>query len=194
MRQVLTALAGAVVVVGAARADLIEFTFRGTVTTIGGAIPAPAEVGDSFEFRYWFDSASPDSEPALNVGTYAGAITRSWVDIGSYHLAQSIPADIFVLNDGFAGDSYSASVVGPVTDVLVSMTNLGGAAFDGDALPTDLTLSQWGLRSMTFHEYVGPSFWSAMANVSAFESRVVPGPGSLVASVFGLLCLRRRRR
>lgn len=193
MQKALKALAGLVVAVGFARADLIEFTFRGTVTTIGGAVPAPAEVGDDFEFRYRFHSDAADSEPAPNVGSYAGAITRSWVTIGSYQIVQNVPADIFVLNDGFAGDSYSATAVGPISEAVLSMTNLGGGAFEGDALPTNLMLPQWGLRSLTFHRYVGPSFWSAMADVTGFESRTVPGPGSVVAGVLGLLCLRRRR-
>lgn len=196
MRSTLVAatLAGGFSAVTSARAEVIEFTFRGRIDAIGGAVPAPVQIGDDYEFRYRFDSNAIDTDAAPNVGNYEGAIFRSWVTIGSYSIQQNFPADIFVLNDGFAGDSYSANVFGPLTSTILNMTNLGGAAFNSDALPGDLVLSQWQIRSFSFQQDVGPAFWSAEGSVTDFESRIVPAPGvGMLGLVCGFAFMPRRR-
>lgn len=193
MRSTLIMALSSLVVAGSANADLIEFTFRGQIDTIGGAIPAPVLVGDDYEFRFRFDSAAADMDGAPNVGNYMGSIYRSWITIGTYNIQQNFPADIFVLNDGFAGDSYSANVFGPVTSTILNMTNLGGAAFGSDALPANLNLNNWQIRSFSFQQDVGPAYWSADGDVTGFESRIVPGVGTLGVPV-ALGLLRRRRR
>ncbi|GAB4383702.1 MAG: hypothetical protein Kow0022_04180 [Phycisphaerales bacterium] len=191
---VAAALSGGILAGASARADVIEFTFRGRIDSIGGAVPAPVQIGDDYEFRYRFDSTAVDADPAPNVGNYEGAIFRAWVTIGTYSTQQNAPADIFVLNDGFAGDSYSANVFGPITSTILNMTNLGGAAFNSDALPSDLVLSQWQIRSFSFQQDVGPAFWSAEGSVTDFESRIVPAPGvGMLGLVCGFAVLPRRR-
>ncbi len=193
MRNVWFGLVVGAVAVGSANADFYEFVFRGTIESVGGALPAPVEVGDAFEFRYRFDAGWTDSDAADNVGSYTGAMYVSWVTIGSETWHQTFPGDIFVLNDGFAGDSYTASATGPISLAVVNMTNLGGGAFDGDALPTDLVLSDWGIRSFTFQRDVGPAFWSATGDITEFESLLVPAPGA-VALGAGMVLPGRRRR
>lgn len=181
------------VAVGSARADFYEFVFRGTIESTGGAAPAPVEVGDAFEFRYRFDANWADSDAAGNVGNYLGAMYVSWVTIGSEAWHQALPGDLFVLNDGFAGDSYTASATGPISLAAVNMTNIGGGAFADDGLPVDLELSDWSIRNFTFQYDVGPTFWSATGGITGFESLLVPAPGALAMGV-GMLLVRRRRR
>ncbi|KAA0216457.1 MAG: hypothetical protein DYG94_04730 [Leptolyngbya sp. PLA3] len=192
MRNEWWGLVVAAVAVGSARADLYEFVFRGTIDSVGGAAPAPVGVGDDFEFRYRFDAGWSDSDGAPNVGKYLGAMYVSWVTIGSEAWHQTFPGDVFVLNDGFAGDSYTASTTGPISLAAVNMTNLGGAAFDGDMLPINLHLPDWGIRSFTFQWDVGPTSWSASGEIAGFESRLAPAPGAL-ALAWGALVARRRR-
>lgn len=193
MRKAWISVGVGVAAVGSARADLYEFAFRGVIDGIGGAIPAPVAVGDAFEFRYRFYSDWHDSDAAPNVGSYRGAMYVSWVTIGAQAWKQTFPGDLFVLNDGFAGDSYTASATGPISMAVVNMTNLGGGAFDGDDLPIDLRLSDWALRHFTFEWDVGPTFWSATGDIAEFEGRLVPSPGAL-GLVAGTLAARRRRR
>ncbi|MCL4219984.1 MAG: hypothetical protein KJZ65_01305 [Phycisphaerales bacterium] len=193
MRDVWYGVVVGVVAAGCVRADLYEFVFRGTIDNVGGAVPAPVHVGDAFEFRYRFDEDWHDSDAAPNVGSYRGAMYGSWVKIGAQAWHQTFPGDIFVLNDGFAGDSYTASVTGPISMAVVNMTNLGGGAFQSDALPTDLHLPDWGIRHFTFQWEVGPTFWNAIGGIREFESRLVPAPGAWALSA-GVLVMTRRRR
>ncbi|RMH14418.1 MAG: hypothetical protein D6695_01345 [Planctomycetota bacterium] len=193
MRAPLLLTAGLSVFAGSVEADVYEFIFRGQIDTIGGAIPAPVEVGDAFEFRYRFRSDALDANGAPNVGEYMGAIIRDWVTIGSFATMDAFPADIFVLNDGFVGDSYSANVFAPIWTATVNMTNIGGGAFADDSLPTDLNLSDWHIRSFSFEYDVGPAFWSASGQIDEFEGFLVPSTHSLFALI-ALVPIRRRRR
>lgn len=193
MRNAWLGVVAGAVAVGSARADLYEFLFRGTIDSVGGAVPAPVHVGDAFEFRFRFDADWHDSDGAPNVGAYLGSMYVSWVTIGPQVWHQTFPGDVFVVNDGFAGDSYTASATGPISMAVVNMTNLGGGAFQSDALPTDLHLPDWGIRHFTFQWDVGPTFWNATGDIREFESRLVPAPGVLALSA-GVLALGRRRR
>jgi len=178
---------------GVSAGDVIEFTFTGRMDSIGGSVPAPVAVGDTFVFQYRFDSNAPDSDPASNVGLFVGAIERPSLEIGLWQASGLGSGDIGVLDNGFAGDGYAGVVQHPLIYAAVSMTNFGGDAFDSDALPLDLDLADWSLPNFAVEVLVGPAYWNGAGTVTEFSSRVVPGPGVLVTGLLGAAAVRRRR-
>ena len=174
--------------------EVIEFTFEGVIEDTGGPIEAPVSVGDAFRYQYWFDSEALDSDPATNFGLYAGALDLRALEIGSWVGSSGDRGDISVLDNGFAGDSYSANIVDPILFASVGMTNFGGGAFDSDAMPVDLNLAQWDIRQFSVEVQVGPAFWDASGQITGFSSRVVPAPGGVMLGLGGVLAGSRRRR
>ncbi len=68
-----------------ALAESITFVFGGEITSINGQLMSPfqnAQVNDSFEFSYVFESTTPDSDPDPSVGAYE-AISEFRVRIGA---------------------------------------------------------------------------------------------------------------
>lgn len=186
-----TAIAG---LTAAAGADIYEFTFTGEIDSVAGSAPAPIVVGDGFVFRYRFDSNAADSDGAPNFGLYVGAMEQPSLAIGGWAGGGLGTGDIGVLDNGFAGDGYSATVQSPLIFASVSMTNLGGGAFDSDALPLDLDLADWDIPNFAVEVLVGPAYWNASGTVTGFSSRIVPGPEVLGAGLLALAGAGRRRR
>ncbi len=78
-----------------------------------------------------------------------------------------------MLNNGFAGDSYSGNVQHPIGFAIVNMTDFSFNAFTSDALPTNLNLAEWDVTQFVFHRDVGPTFWEAKGRVLEFEREIV---------------------
>ena len=154
-----------------AQADIIRFKFAGTINEVSGAA-GPVQVGDSFTIAYDFNTAASDTDPAPNVGSYDHAIIFLEGEVGSFQPIAN-HGDIFVLDNGFAGDSYGANVQTPVMQISISLTNLGGGALSGDDMPLDLNFSQWGLTSLFIHVDIGPTFWEARGPITDFSSGVM---------------------
>jgi hypothetical protein len=174
--------------------EIIEFTFEGVIEDAGGAVAPPVSVGDAFVYRFWFDSGAIDSDPAPNFGLYAESLDLRDLAIGTWVGAANGLGEISVLDNGFAGDSYSANIVDPLLFASVGMTNFGGGAFDSDALPLDLNLSQWDIRQFSVEILVGPAFWEASGQITSFSRRVVPSPAGVFLGAGGVLAGCRRRR
>jgi hypothetical protein len=99
-----------------------------------------------------------------------------------------------VLDNGFAGDSYGATIQQPLLWFAVSLTNFGGDALVSDALPSDLDFDEWQARSFAVEMLVGPAYWNAGGTLTGFSSRIVPVPGTAsIGLVVGLAMTRRRR-
>lgn len=179
---------------GGAGGDIIEFTFEGFIDSVGGPIPAEVDVGDSFEFVYRFDSNAADSDGAPNFGLYAGAAEQPNLVVDDWTAPGLGDGDISVLDNGFAGDSYSGYVQTPLIWVSVGLTDFDGSAFDGDSLPLDLNLADWEIRNFSVEVQVGPSFWNASGTIFHFSSRIVPGPGVVAVGLLGSLAGFKRRR
>lgn len=173
--------------------EVIEFTFTGQMDSLGGSVAAPVEVGDAFAFVYRFDSGAVDSDGAPNVGLFVGALDQPTLDIGVWSAPGLSGGDIGVLDNGFAGDGYSAIVQHPLIYAAVSMTNFGGDAFDSDALPLDLDLADWSLPNFAVEVLVGPAYWNGAGTITGFSRRVVPAPGAAVVGLLALTGIRRRR-
>lgn len=175
--------------------DTVEFTFTGQIDTIGGSIAAPFNLGEDLQVRYRFDTDAVDADPADNFGAYNGALRRPALQIGSWEWSQSVNGDLGVLDNGFAGDSYSATIQQPLLWFAVNLTNFGGDAFTSDALPADLDFDQWQSRNFAVEMVVGPAYWNAGGTLTGFSSRIVPAPavGSIGMVVTGVLTGRRRR-
>jgi hypothetical protein len=157
---------------GAARADLVRFTFSGTFDTVSGPVQAPVQVGQPFTFTYVFDTSTPDSDPAPNFGLYAGAIVSASVTSGSFQFSAS-PGDISVLNNGFAGDTYTARIEDAIRFAQVGLTDFQFGAFNDDHLPADLPFADFDIRRFTLHGDVGPTFWEAQGEITSFTRQAV---------------------
>jgi hypothetical protein len=192
-KSALVVLAG-VVASAPATGDVIEFTFTGVIDSTGGSAPAPFVVGDAFTFVYRFDSGAADSDGAPNVGLFVGALEHPALTVGAWTAPSLGPGDIGVLDNGFAGDSYSGSIQTPLAFAQVGLTDFDGAAFVGDELPPDLNLGDWEIRNFALEVLVGPAYWNASGTVTGFASRVVPAPGAAAVGALGLLAGARRRR
>jgi hypothetical protein len=131
----------------------ITIEATGTVTSVtlqGGSLelyfPSVPKVGDSYTFRYTYESTTPDAVPAdLSQGIYANALTALSLTVGS-NPAFDFPTlpqpqnNIEIGNTG-TGDFYNvlysgASLTPNFTIDLISGFNTAGTAFTSDALPS----------------------------------------------------------
>ncbi len=167
------ALCALLVAASAASADIVRFTFTGTFTMDVGPIAAPIAVGSPYTFVYDFDTTTPDLDPSPNFGDYAGAIKAATVTSTGFQFSAA-PGNISVLNDGFAGDTYSAGIADAVRWANIGMTDFSSGAFQGDPLPDNLVLSQFNVRQFSLHQDVGPAYWEVRGTVTTFSRVVLP--------------------
>ncbi|MCC6660897.1 MAG: hypothetical protein IT437_08425 [Phycisphaerales bacterium] len=146
-----------------ASADIVIFKFSGTITEVQG--PAPVPVGTPFTFEYKFDSFTPDSDPAPNHGIYADAISQATVELDGNPQFASGPGEITVLNNGFAGDTYSGYVPNGLGYAQVNLGDLQGQVFSDDKLPAAIALGAFELRAFYLHQEIGPTFWEIRGQV-----------------------------
>ena len=185
-----TAVALAVLALApAALADILVYKFSGIITEVEG--PAPAPVGTAYTFEYRFDSNTPDTDPFPNFGAYTGAIQDALVDLDGFFQFGAAPGDISILNNGFAGDTYSARVENATTFVQVNLGDLQGSVFGDDHLPAVISLQPFELRQVIVHGEIGPVFWEVTGNVKTLEVAFIDcypdcnGDGALNLSDFG---------
>jgi hypothetical protein len=147
-------------------ADVI-FAFTGALTNVQGAAPAGVEPGALVLFFYRFDQNTPDANPFPDQGDYLGSIIadRSALAVGTYAFEPTDPGDIFVINDGFGGDGYTARMTRPDETVEVFLNDFSGSALTDDSLPTTLSVSQWVLREVVITAGKGAGAWEAHGTI-----------------------------
>jgi hypothetical protein len=148
-------------------ADIIVYKFSGTITSVEG--PSPVPIDTPFTFEYRFDSFTPDSDPSPNFGAYTNAISQATVELDGTTMFSAGPGDITVLNNGFAGDSYSAFIPDGQGYAQANLGDLQGAVFNGDDLPSVLTLGPFELKNFYLHRDIGPTFWEARGTIESLE-------------------------
>lgn len=181
-----------------ASADLIEFTFGGTIDTVG-ALSAPfasVGVGNRYTLSYVFNSNAIDGDLSGSVGTYDGAIQSFSLSIGSASFTDPIDfSSISVDDESVAGtESYDAIIITTSFDIGVT-SGLSPGTLASDELPRDFSLANF--TGFTFFiDDANETF--AEGNLTSFSSQVVsvvPLPGSALLGVagFGAVGWLRRR-
>jgi hypothetical protein len=165
-RLTLAALAAGALCAGAAQAQHHVFRFTGTISEATG--PTPVAVGQTFEFRYRFDTQTPDQDPFPNFGQYTGAIVIDAVFSTPTYQLSAVPGDISILNNGFAGDTYTANIANPIQSAQVGLGDLQGTVFNDDSLPGSLNLGDFEIKRVYLHGDVGPTFWDAAGEITGF--------------------------
>ncbi len=182
-----------------ASADLIQFTFQGTIDTVG-PLSAPfgsIAVGDPYTLSYVFDSGTTDGDLSGTVGTYDGDIQEFSLSIGAASLAGTplFGGAITVDDESVPGiETYDAVMLTTAFEIGVT-TGFSVGTLGSDALPTDFSLSDFSGFTF-FIDDINESF--AEGNLTLFSSQVVsvvPLPGSALMGVvgFGIVGWLRRR-
>ncbi len=177
-RFLLIAAAGAAAFLTSARAeaDLIRFTFSGTVIAVTGegTPPPEAEIGAVFTVSFLFDPSVPDTDPSGNFGFYDGAVHSAAADMGGL-VVQATGGFITVLNNGFVGDTLFYESETDEYRVQASLTDIQRTAIDGDALPDDIDFWQWDLNRLYLGDVGLPGSWTAVGEITSFTREVVAG-------------------
>lgn len=178
----------------AATAEIIRFTFTGTITSLGSGITPPEGIvlGAAYTYQYDFDSTVADTDGAPNFGHYP-AVLSGLIQVGVFSRTEGA-GEITALDNGFAGDTYTGRSNHPLGFTQVGLTDFQRGAFFNDSLPTDLLFDAFDSRILTIHGDQGPASWEVTGSVTSFSREVVPAPGALVLAALGTLLAARRRR
>jgi MYXO-CTERM domain-containing protein len=192
-------------ITSAARADVFEFTFSGTIDD-GPGMTLPGDIGaitggEEFIFKYVFLGSQSDGNPAGDLGVYqmlSSSLTINDATLFSppggggqieVRLDQNIPfaggGDIYDVYTALASFDEENGFV--LLDLNV-MWPAGQWATDG--LPTDLEPPAFVGGTMGLSNLSG----LMTATVTDFSVSKVPGPGGLAVVAIAGLWRRRRRR
>jgi hypothetical protein len=185
-----TALLLAACTASPALASIVTFRFDGIVTT--GAFTsgrwAGADAGDSFAVQFTFDTDSPDSDPAPTLGDYRTAISTYTIIAGTA-FETGPGGTIEVRNDTLDGYRVRLELEGDFF-AEINLVSLDDGPFADDALPIDMTITDWATRQFSILPNDGPG--SVVGTITSFT--LVPAPGAIAlfgAAIFG--ASRRRR-
>jgi hypothetical protein len=183
------AFALAIAATGRAQGET-TFIFDGEITSVTGPALAPfpdVQIGDPVRLTYTFDPTTPDASPLPSAGSYNGAVLSLTLNIDGDTASDCnalgttepcvVPevSDFISVSDTAFFDVYN--LADALTGVILNLQlqNLGGSAFSSDALPTTLTLADFGNRSLVIDQ-TNPTEYDS--SVDAFQiGPVAPPPG-----------------
>lgn len=191
----LAAIGASAVLCARAEAELVRFTFTGTLTTVTGqgTLPPEIEIGGPFTVSFVFDTLATDTDPSGNFGFYDPSVLSAAADVNGL-IVSATGGYISVLNNGFLGDTLFYESATDAYLVQVSLTDSQRTAIDTDELPADLDFPQWDVNRFYLGDLMQPDSWTAVGTVTGFEREVVPGPGGAAVLALGAAVGARRRR
>jgi len=194
-------------IASASRADLVEFTFNGSVTQVLNLNLAPlthplqsAAVGDSLTLTYVFESSTADGNGAANTGSYNNAIQSASVSVGSnlfdYDFLSSglilVENDLSGPIDRYRADLFGSDANGNSLSTFLTLADSTATVFSSDALPLTLDLSdfdsQFGQLELPFAGSTAAVSVSPEIRfqVDSLTVSVVPLPGAALLGLVGL--------
>lgn len=187
----------------AARAVTITVSFAGTIDEVGSEIASAFTAGDAFTGTLQIDASTADSSADPGIGAYPGAVDDLAFTFGTY-LATTTFGQVNVTNgsfDAFVGTTFNASgdpVAGlQLVEATLNLVDLDGSVFSSDAIPTSLSLSDFGFARAFLWFEGGLTSRRVAGNVTSLTF-TVPEPGALtllaVAALGAVLTPRRCRR
>jgi uncharacterized protein (TIGR03382 family) len=193
---------------GAARAELIQYTFTGSITSITepqNVAPEFAEVasGDPFTVRYIFEATAPDQNPANTTSGLYGGVMWASITIGAASISGDTGSQSWhAVNFGEPGfEEFETSIELLGNDLQIDLDNntdtppFATDALPGLALPFDLLASSRLFSlSVILPPVRGGFFGDINGTIAGFQSEVVPTPGAAALAMLAVSASFRRRR
>ena len=160
-----------------AEAELLRFTFTGTITAVTGqgTPPPQIELGAPFTVSFVFETGTADTDPAVNFGFYDGAVQTASADVNAL-VVNSAGGYISVLNNGFVGDTLFYESATAEYRVQASLTDLQRTALESDALPATIDFPLWENNRFYLGDLTVQDSWTAVGTIATFEVEVVGCP------------------
>ena len=209
----LRALVGGACLVGSAsgaHAALVEYTLGGAITSVdetGAALPTGLALGDAFVLKIVFDSSTGATAFPTNfptpVGLFYDAVTDFGLTVpGNFFGPGEIPlhADdgIQYINDNSGSDAIGFLIGDPGGVNIVAVLGGPDTLFPSDALPETLNFADVSAALVQFTiagsgDYNSPDA-RAIGVVTAFESRIIPAPGTIGLAALAVVAPWSRQR
>lgn len=191
LRTLRRALISSVLCIGVAHAAPITFQFSGTVTDDPFGV---SRFGAPISGSFTFDSAALDAIAGAATGGYfsEGAPFGFAATVDGAEYIAAGPLFIGVVNAG--SDEYSVLASNGSTTLELLFEDDSGTAFASDALPTSVSLADFGFRQFRLFGSDAEILGNVETLTSGAGAAPVPEPASVVLFGAGLLLLPLRRR
>jgi len=180
---------------------IVEFTFTGYVSYVdfsgglfAGHVFENVAVGDSFEFRFRFESTTPDGDPDSLVGSY-GPLEYAGITVESavYEFAMPL-GQIEIVNDPGFLDAFRVQLSegpaagGDIFDTVMNLENLTDTAFANDSLPTDLDFGAFDVAYSEMSLQIGDEsdLDRFEAELTGFRAVTLPTPNAILLAGLAL--------
>ncbi len=165
-----------------AAAEIVEFTFEGSIQFVVGNFSAPLNglaAGHTYEFKVAFDSNTVDQDASPTLGQYFDPVQTYEITTNTAALAGVPSLSFMAVDDETVPGQESFEVgIGVIAFILGGQVGLPAGTLSSDALPTTLELSD--LSGFQFTVFDTLTEASAIGNLTAFSdgSEEVPPGGT----------------
>ena len=172
----------------ALEASLIQYEFSGKVTEVfdfGNQMGGLIQVDAPCTARWVLDIATPDTDPLVSAGAYAGA--SATLAMPAFSLTKSGYLNVY---DSASFDSLQFGTAGPEFMFSAAFNDTAGTALMNDSLPVQIPESASD-RLVVHWDQAPAKFFASIDSVSV---SIVPEPGVLAFIAVTTLGVFKRRR